>query len=428
MNAVAGQLALRPGQWAGDEVWVVGTGPSAGASHETTRGVAPPPPQPLSAQVDLAALDARSARGEVRVIAVNHAAHDVPHADIVFSKDLSIYRRQTGCPTCCNDLPTRDDIVCVYAMCARNAGMQEWRDRYPGIVVLREWPRSGVGQCGPWPETIDDSDRGALVTCGNSGVGALCLADLLCGGDERSTIHLVGLDMDRQPYATWAQWFAQSGYAAAVRTRVVVHGDTALDPRNLWERAGSGRATFEPQSLYERLWSTETYRRAQPWLRAWKALAGRFGAGVRVVDVGCGGGGASLALAERGCEVTLVDVARNAPTPEAREASPFICASVVELPAYSLHWDWAWCTDVLEHLDPPMVAQALSALRAVASRVVLQVALFGDESLEAELGLTETLHRTVRPRSWWLDRIARYWQSVEEIDTGSEAWLTVVAS
>lgn len=211
-GAATKPAALATGQWAGDEVYVVGSGPSRSL-------------------VDIADLDRRCDRGEVRIIAVNHACHDTPHADIVFSKDLGLYRDQPEHPKCCNDLGARSRGLCVYSLHSSDWGY--WVDALPELMLIREWPRSGVGQCGPWPRSLDEP----IVTCGCSGTGAICLADMLCGGDPASRIHLVGLDMDRDPYTRWAGWFVANGYAGAVRTPVVVHGGTTLDPEGRWRRA-----------------------------------------------------------------------------------------------------------------------------------------------------------------------------------------------
>lgn len=217
MTAAAQDLGLVAGQWAGSEVWVVGTGPS-------------------HAVVNLADLNARCERGEVRVIAVNHAVHELPDADIVFSKDSGFWTlQQADHPACCMGLVKRGRNLCVHS--AHSTHMDDYRAWLPGVLVLREWPRKAVGKCGPWPTEINDEHEGGLVTCGNSGVGALCLADLLAGGDARSTVNIAGLDMDRPPYTMWAGWFVANGYPDAVRTRVVVHGATSLDPDGRWRRA-----------------------------------------------------------------------------------------------------------------------------------------------------------------------------------------------
>lgn len=161
-----------------------------------------------------------------RIIAVNHACHDFPDADIVYSKDLGMWKVQHGCPTCCVDLPQRTRSHCMYST---SGDLSEWATILPGVHVIREQQRR-PGFLGVWP----DSFREGLVTCGNSGIGALCLADLLTYGT--GVIHLWGLDMFDHPYSRWAGWFVTAGYTRQVRSRVIVHGDTALDPEGVWER------------------------------------------------------------------------------------------------------------------------------------------------------------------------------------------------
>lgn len=197
------------GAWRGGVVWVVGSGPSV-------------------ARVDLDEINRQARDEEAFVIAVNHACHDLPDAHVVFSKDLGMYRKQPGHPRCCVDLGLRSRSACVYSF--NSTEWDWWAAELPELHLVEEWKRSHPGQCGPWPTKPGE----ALVTCGNSGVGALCFADTRLDGDGE--IRLVGLDMDRDPYIAWARWFDESGYAHAVRARVVVYGETSLDPQRRWER------------------------------------------------------------------------------------------------------------------------------------------------------------------------------------------------
>lgn len=162
------------------------------------------------------------------MVAVNHASHDFPGADVVFSKDLGMWAEQANCPTCCVDLPTRTSSRCVYST---SGDQREWSELLPQLEVIPEQQRRAGGHMGRWPRHIEEG----LVTCGNSGIGALCLADVLTGGC--GTLRVWGLDFDVRPYSTWAEWFRAAGFTEAVRSRVVVHGECALDPRGLWGRA-----------------------------------------------------------------------------------------------------------------------------------------------------------------------------------------------
>jgi 2-polyprenyl-6-hydroxyphenyl methylase/3-demethylubiquinone-9 3-methyltransferase len=82
----------------------------------------------------------------------------------------------------------------------------------------------------------------------------------------------------------------------------------------------------------------------------------------RVVDLGCGGGLFSLALAERGAEVVGVDVSRPSLASASREAARrgrsarFVCADMARAPLEEGWADLVLLSDVLEHVDDPKAA------------------------------------------------------------------------
>lgn len=82
--------------------------------------------------------------------------------------------------------------------------------------------------------------------------------------------------------------------------------------------------------------------------------------GEDTLDVGCGGGYMSHALAALGARVTGVDIAEEA-LEAAREAVPqarFVCAAADALPFEDHRFSRVVCTDVLVHVPSPQAALA----------------------------------------------------------------------
>ena len=116
--------------------------------------------------------------------------------------------------------------------------------------------------------------------------------------------------------------------------------------------------------------------------------------GLRVLDLGCGGGLATSCLTQRGATVVGLDLSRASLHVAARhpwgavQATPdFACGRAEALPLADASFDIVWCTDVLEHLTDLSVAIAQIA------RVLKPGGLF----------LYDTLNRT------WLSRLLAIW-------------------
>jgi 2-polyprenyl-6-hydroxyphenyl methylase / 3-demethylubiquinone-9 3-methyltransferase len=92
--------------------------------------------------------------------------------------------------------------------------------------------------------------------------------------------------------------------------------------------------------------------------------------GLRVLDLGCGGGLATACLARRGAKVIGLDRSRaslyeaHRHTHQLCPRPDFLCGQAEALPFADASFDVVWCTDVLEHLAdlPAAVAQIARVL------------------------------------------------------------------
>ena len=159
----------------------------------------------------------------------------------------------------------------------------------------------------------------------------------------------------------------------------------------------------EEQAKYRAVWAMPAYRPGNPGLksaaRAWDALKPK--PGETLTEYGCGNGRASLWFADHGLDVTMVDLADNAPDQECRDRLPFIVACLWDMPERVRPSDWAFCADVMEHIPRDVVPATLEAIARHADRTVFKIAHvpavmnFGEENL----------HRTVEPPVWWIDQM-----------------------
>ncbi len=134
--------------------------------------------------------------------------------------------------------------------------------------------------------------------------------------------------------------------------------------------------------------------------------------GAKVLDAGCGAGAGTAALLAAGFEVTALDFVDNAYT----AAAPFI-----ERPLWDdLHYpglrlqDFAYCTDVLEHIPPALTMLVVHRLLAIAWRGVFLTVSTQPDSFGYYVG--EPLHLTVQPFIWWRDHLATIATVVEARD------------
>ena len=171
---------------------------------------------------------------------------------------------------------------------------------------------------------------------------------------------------------------------------------------------------------YRNIWTFDNYRKHSPGATYvfdfLYAAALRIQLGDRIVDLGCGTGRASEEFARLGFRVTAVDFADNAF--EGGRGVDFVLGNLWSLPE-GVEGDWGYCCDVMEHLPPERVSQALAGFaKRMTKGCFFSICFVPDES---GLAIGETLHLTVRPKEWWLARLGEYFTTVEFIPIeGSE--------
>src|SRR5215471_9370671 len=124
-----------------------------------------------------------------------------------------------------------------------------------------------------------------------------------------------------------------------------------------WWQAGS------PLHLLARM-NPARFAYFDPIVRHWQ--------GLRVLDLGCGGGLAAACLAQRGATVVGMDLSRASLHVAARHTrgyghpeAVFACGQAETLPFADASFDVVWCTDVLEHLAglPAAIAEIARVLQ-----------------------------------------------------------------
>lgn len=167
---------------------------------------------------------------------------------------------------------------------------------------------------------------------------------------------------------------------------------------------------------YAKIWANPDYRTYSPgeWILPWFLMTIKPRAGSSFIDCGAGTGRAALTLHEMGYDVTPIDIVDTALDPEAAAAlgNKLRIGALwdMNLP-YS---DYAICTDVMEHIPPELV---MKTLRNIVGSVAIG-AFFYICFNEDHFGSTveEELHLTVKPFTWWRDRLNEVGTLVEARD------------
>lgn len=177
---------------------------------------------------------------------------------------------------------------------------------------------------------------------------------------------------------------------------------------------------------YEQVWQRDEYRQVSPgeqWAQLFLQQA-RPAAHAEVIDFGCGTGRGALMLALFGrMRVTMLDFAANCLDPEVAEATrtqperlKFVEHDLLQPAPVSAKY--GYCCDVLEHIPTDRVDQVLVNMLASAQHLFLAISTVPDQ-LGALIG--ETLHLTVQPMAWWIERLQALGAVVHYAKAGDQA-------
>jgi len=168
---------------------------------------------------------------------------------------------------------------------------------------------------------------------------------------------------------------------------------------------------------YEKMWLHPAYRVHSPGLNCVEAFLthfhGRFQEGDTLIDFGCGSGRAGFHFFFQGFSVCLVDIAANC-LDEAHvdllslcsERICFLQACLWDLPPSLQAADWIYCCDVLEHLPDHTIDRALQQMAMRCKKGGFFQIFLQDEPYGKLI--SESLHLTIRPQEWWLEKIKRH--------------------
>ena len=160
-------------------------------------------------------------------------------------------------------------------------------------------------------------------------------------------------------------------------------------------------ATIE-RTKYETIWQFGSYRKFSPGLESVDRFMSIIDPkpGRTLCDFGCGEGKAGLEFEKRGLKVSYVDITDSALHPDI-DRDKFTRGPIWRYAGPK--FDLAYCCDVMEHIPTEFTMLTLDKIISSAAISWFQICNVPDEFGRL---IGEPLHLTVRPFTWWRDRIS----------------------
>ena len=164
----------------------------------------------------------------------------------------------------------------------------------------------------------------------------------------------------------------------------------------------------DEQQKYLKVWNVDAYRAVSPgedcvdmFVDAVKELMPEY-EGQTLIDFGCGTGRAALKLDEH-FDVTPMDFASNCMDKEVSEhfGDRFVEHDITK--KTDARVDWGYCTDVMEHLPPEEIDDALDVILESCENVFFQIATIADH-FGGHPDIQSQLHLTVWDYDKWLEK------------------------
>lgn len=169
---------------------------------------------------------------------------------------------------------------------------------------------------------------------------------------------------------------------------------------------------------YQQMWTHDAYRKDAPGAAFVDDVIQSLGMTGTVTDYGSGTGRASRELQRRGLSVTAVDFADNA-FENRPDSICFVNACLWDLPESLGTSDWAYCTDVMEHIPTEKVAAVIAGISKRTTRGAYFNIATRPDNLGALIG--RKLHMTVMAAGEWQRLLSTFFDHVEMREREGEA-------